>query len=305
MIHCNRVKRKCFAVFHLIHLRFFFQQIQHPIPAGQSLVQIVRKAGQRRNRPKRTHHCHDRNHRIRETKRSRRNLQSAHYQADPCCSDNHKIRHCSLPCFQRLQTLIRAGKNRRFLLHLLPAGLSLIVLKNFIHPPQIIQYHRIQFPELIPVLSAPAAPQMPVDQRNYGTCQQVADQRQHTERNREVSDKNDHHNGSDNCNSNRRNGMRVKNFQQFNIRSDHGNQIAALFAFQLCRSQPAQGRKHLVPNLRQQFERDIMIARLLRIPQKCPRQRQHNQNHRSCPQRERAGKIHCGKQPEAAHNRQK
>ena len=59
--------------------------------------------------------------------------------------------------------------------------------------------------------------------------------------------------------------MRVKNLQQLNVRSQHGNQVALVAALQLGGGQLAQHAKDLVPDERQQLERNKMVASLLRI----------------------------------------
>ena len=59
--------------------------------------------------------------------------------------------------------------------------------------------------------------------------------------------------------------MRVKDLQQLNVGGQHGDQVALVAAFQLRGGELAQHAKDLVPDERQQLERNKMVAALLRV----------------------------------------
>ena len=59
--------------------------------------------------------------------------------------------------------------------------------------------------------------------------------------------------------------VRVKNLQQLNVSGQHGDQVALVAALQLGGGQLAQHAKDLVPDERQQLERNKMVAALLRV----------------------------------------
>ena len=62
--------------------------------------------------------------------------------------------------------------------------------------------------------------------------------------------------------------MGVKYFQKFDVRCDHRYQISLFFSFQLGRAESAQGFKNLIPDQRQQFKSNKVIACLLPVPEK-------------------------------------
>ena len=64
-----------------------------------------------------------------------------------------------------------------------------------------------------------------------------------------------------------RDRVRVKNLQQLNVSGQHGDQVALVAALQLGGGQLAQHAKDLVPDERQQLERNKMVAALLRVVQ--------------------------------------
>ena len=64
--------------------------------------------------------------------------------------------------------------------------------------------------------------------------------------------------------------MGVEHLQQLDIGGYDGNQIAPVTALQLSRTQPPQSPEHPVPDQRQQFEGNIVIASLFCISQNTP-----------------------------------
>ena len=91
------------------------------------------------------------------------------------------------------------------------------------------------------------------------------------------SHKADHENRGQNCNRDRRNGMGIKNLQKFDIRRNDRDQVSLVTPFQFCRTEPPQGRKNFVADHCQQFERNKMIAVLLRIMENAPHHCKQNQ----------------------------
>ena len=90
-----------------------------------------------------------------------------------------------------------------------------------------------------------------------------------------MSDKQTHDHGIQTGDRCRRDRMCIKDFQKFNIRCDHGDQVSFILSFQFRRSQSAQCLKYLVTDQRQQFKGNKVIAGLLCIAQDAP---QHCKN---------------------------
>ena len=65
-----------------------------------------------------------------------------------------------------------------------------------------------------------------------------------------AANKGNQYDGEQESNTNGGNGMGIENFQQFNIRSDDGDQVALILTLQFCRAQTAQSTEHLVPDQR-------------------------------------------------------
>ena len=66
--------------------------------------------------------------------------------------------------------------------------------------------------------------------------------------------------------------MRVKHFDSFDVRRYHRYDTALLFAFEFRGTQRAQCAEYFITQNRQQFERDKMIAVLLKVPQQSAQQ---------------------------------
>ena len=71
--------------------------------------------------------------------------------------------------------------------------------------------------------------------------------------------------------------MCIENLEKFDIRGDHGDQISLVPSFQFCRTQLSQGRKHLMPDDRQQLKRNKMVAVLFPIMQDSSHHSHHDQ----------------------------
>ena len=116
-----------------------------------------------------------------------------------------------------------------------------------------------------------------IPQGNHHTYDQIGGQSQNSGKHMISSDKNYHDHRSQCCNSNGGNGMRIKNFQKFNIRGDNGDQVPFVTTFQLRRAELTQNRKYLMADDRQKFKRDKMVTILLHIMKDTTEHR--NQDH--------------------------
>ena len=109
------------------------------------------------------------------------------------------------------------------------------------------------------------------------------------------SDKDHHDHRSQRCNSYRGNGMCVKNLQKLDIRSDNGDQVTLVTAFQLCRTKFSQSRKYLMTYDRQKLKGDKMIAILFHIMKDTTKHR-NKDHHCKDPVHRNSGKpgtLHC------------
>ena len=59
--------------------------------------------------------------------------------------------------------------------------------------------------------------------------------------------------------------MRIENFKRFDVRGDHCDNTALLFAFKFCGAKYAKRAEDFIPERRKQSERNVVIAVLLYI----------------------------------------
>ena len=101
----------------------------------------------------------------------------------------------------------------------------------------------------------------------------------------------------------RRDGVRIEHFQLFDVGGDERDEVAAVTAFQLGRSQAAERPEHLVADEGQQFERDIVVGRLFGIPKHAAQEREHqNADEHGADRGERAFQPCRRQQTEAAED---
>lgn len=70
--------------------------------------------------------------------------------------------------------------------------------------------------------------------------------------------------------------MCIKDFEQFNIRCDHRDQISLVFSFQFCRRQFPKRLKYLVTDQCQQFECNKMVTGLFCVSQDSAKNRKNS-----------------------------
>ena len=89
--------------------------------------------------------------------------------------------------------------------------------------------------------------------------------------------------------------MCVKNLQKLDIRSDNGDQITLVTAFQLCRTELSQSGKYFMANDRQKLKGNKMITILFHIMKDTTKHR-NKDHHGKDPVRRSSGKpgaLHC------------
>ena len=94
----------------------------------------------------------------------------------------------------------------------------------------------------------------------------------------EPSDEHGQNDRNNDCGRSRRNRVRVKALQQLDIRSQNGDQTAAVFSLKLRRGQLSQLPEHFLPDERQHPVRKIMTAVLLRVVQHSAQERRDKEN---------------------------
>lgn len=99
--------------------------------------------------------------------------------------------------------------------------------------------------------------------------------------------------------------MGVEHFQQFNVGGDNGDQVPFFPAFQLGGGQAAQRPEHPVPQQRQQFEGNKMVAGLFPVAQYRPQQRHQGRRPEQPRQRQRHAQAQHLQDAEPACHRQK
>ena len=73
------------------------------------------------------------------------------------------------------------------------------------------------------------------------------------------------HNGADQSDGNGRDGVRVEDLEQLDIRGDQAHELALAAALELGGGELTQGAKHQVANMCEQTECDVMVAELLAV----------------------------------------
>ena len=87
--------------------------------------------------------------------------------------------------------------------------------------------------------------------------------------------------------------MRVKDFEQFDVRRYYRNEIAFVSAFELCGAEFAEFCKDAVPDDRKQFECDKVIAVLFRIVEDAAAHGECDQKVRQDPKRQQGRALPC------------
>ena len=117
------------------------------------------------------------------------------------------------------------------------------------------------------------------------------------------ADEHAHGHAHDQGDEHRRDRVRIKHLQQLDIAGEHADEITFPSSFKLGRTKPAQRRKHMVADERQQLEGDIVVASLLAITQQpAPDAKQRQERKQQC-QRDRLAQPQQRDQPVSAQHR--
>ena len=144
---------------------------------------------------------------------------------------------------------------------------AVVVLQALPHATQAVQHKAVQRAELRAEALARFACALSGSHGHTDADDGVGQRGVQPQRRCVAAHKAGHDDAYDDRDADGRDRVRVKNLQQLNVRGQHGNQVALVAALQLGGGQLAQHAKDLVPDERQQLERNKMVAALLRVVQ--------------------------------------
>ncbi len=197
------------------------------------------------------------------------------------------------------------GKRLGAALHLLQAGGPCAVLQGFGQTAQAVQHKARQRPRSGAQPQAVRPAGTGDGHRQCHAHHGVGRQGQRPQQRMIAADKPRQKDAEQQRDERRGDGVGVEYFQQLNVRSDDRNQIAFFPTFQLGGGQAAQGAEHFIPQQRQQFEGDEVVAGLLAVAQHRPQNRQNRRQHEQPGQRQRCGKVQHPQDAETAQHREK
>ena len=138
-------------------------------------------------------------------------------------------------------------------------------LDSLARAAQTVEYKGAQLTGALAALAAGGAACLGRDQGQQHAQDRVGHERDARELGAHSQQKALKHNGADQSYGNGRDGVRVEDLEQLDIRGDQAHELALAAALELGGGELAQGAKHQVANVCEQTECDVMVAELLAV----------------------------------------
>ena len=260
----------------LLHGGFLLQDVQHPVAGGKGVLQRAAQAGQRHRRAKGAHQRHGGHQHAVKAHRLPAHQPGGRKQHGQVEQQDDGVRHRRVPARRALHARLIGGERVGPRVHLLQAFPAPAVLERFGEPAQAVEHEAAERAgagaEFHPVVAA----RLRNEERHEHADRDIGRKRQQAERRVEAADENAQHRRKQQRNGRRRDRVRVKDLQKLDVRGDDRDQVPLVAPLELCRAEPAQRAEHLVPDQREQLERNEVVARLLRIAQDAAQQRKND-----------------------------
>ena len=251
------------AVGDLAHSGLLIENIQNAVARGEGALQPGAEIRQRDDRAEAAHECHNADERTVKPDGTRHEQAARQRQHTGVQQQDDGPGHGLCRAAGLLQAALLPGQRVGALVDLRQPMRAVVVLQALPHATQTVQHKAVQRAEL-------RAEALTRFARTSGGCHGYADaddrigqRRVQPQRGYIAAHKARHNDTYDDGNADGRDRVRVKNLQQLNVRGQHGDQVALVAALQLGGGQLAQHAKDLVPDERQQLERNKMVAALL------------------------------------------
>ena len=291
------------AVRDLAHSGLLVENIQHAVARGEGALQPGAEVRQRDDRAEAAHERHNADERTVKPDGTRHAQAARQRQHTAVQQQDDGPGHGLCRAAGLLQAALLPGQRVGALVDLRQPVRAVVVLQALPHAAQTVQHKAVQRAELRAEALARFA-------RTSGGCHGHADADDRIGQRRVQSQcgciaahKASHNDTYDDGNADGRDRVRVKNLQQLNVRGQHGDQVALVAALQLGRGQLAQHAKDLVPDERQQLERNKMVAALLRVVQHAAGHGQNRQQNTSGSEHNGHRKMQAVQQRIHAQNR--
>ncbi len=276
----------------LLHDRFLLEDPEHTVARPQRERKAVRERGQRRDRTEGPRHRKDRDERFARPDRAGFGKMRCKERHAEGADKYYKRRYRALPAREGSQSPGRPGKFIGLFRHGRSPLLTIPETECHVKTSQGIEDIPGKSTHAGTVFSALTAGAAPVPERNNEADREITGKGKAACRRMDCGQECRHDPRNDHRDRNRGNCVRVEDFEKLDVRGQDRDEIALVPPVHFRRRKLSQRLKHLVPDQRQQPERDIVVAVLLRVVEKSAedRRRAHEnekQSHRIRPEHAR------------------